>query len=114
MFERGTEVGDSRVGAKIRERRKKAGISQEQLAEMIGVSVTAMSGMERGINFPTMENFIKIANAIGASADDLLCDVIAGSSPAKASELSERLQSLSLTKRNQIYAVIETMIATEE
>ena len=60
------------VGKLIQLYREKAHISQEELAETIGLSITAISNIERGVNYPTLENFIKIANTIHAPADELL------------------------------------------
>lgn len=101
---------DNRVGKRIQQYREKAGISQEQLAETVDISVTAISNIERGINYPTFENFLKIVKAIGASADLILVDVIPSSYVSKACELSDMLETTTPEKRNQIFAVIETLL----
>lgn len=106
-------MSDNRVGKRIQQYREKAKISQEKLAEMVGLSVTGMSNIERGLNYPSLENFIKITNAIGVSSDLLLCDLVDGSAVAKASELSVKLSKASSAKRNQIFAVIEAMLSTD-
>ena len=49
------------IGRRIRE---KAGISQETLAEKVSLSSTSISNIERGANYPTFENFIRIANVL--------------------------------------------------
>lgn len=105
---------DNRVGKRIQQYREKAKISQEKLAEMVGLSVTGMSNIERGINYPSLENFIKITNAIGISSDLLLCDVVNGAIVAKASELSVMLSKTSSSKQNQIFTVIEAMLSTDD
>lgn len=104
---------DSRVGKRIRENRDRANISQEALAEQVGLSVTAMSNIERGMNYPSMEHFIKIANVIGSSADALLCDVVNGSCDIREFQLSAQLANVSAEKRRQIYAVIEALLHTD-
>ena len=43
--------------------RKERGLTQEQLAEIIGVTPTHMSVIERGVKAPKLETFVKIANA---------------------------------------------------
>ena len=55
---------DDRFGKKIQEFREKAGKSQEELAAHVGVSVTSISNIERGANYPSFENFIKIYHII--------------------------------------------------
>ena len=101
---------DKRIGKRIREYREKAKITQESLAESLGLSVTSVSNIERGINYPTLENFIRIAQFIGISSDLLLCDVIDKSNDIKISELSERLQKINPEKRKQITDIIEVLL----
>ncbi|MBQ7828265.1 MAG: helix-turn-helix domain-containing protein [Clostridia bacterium] len=54
--------------------RKKKGLSQEALAEMIGVSRQAVSKWETGEAVPDITNFAALAAALGVSADWLLSD----------------------------------------
>lgn len=107
-------MGNKSVGKQIQKYRKKAGLSQEELAEKIDLTTASISNIERGVFYPKMENFIDIANLLGVSADLLLCDVIHASQPAKENELSERLKNVSQEKRRQIYRLIETMLEEDE
>lgn len=54
------------------ERRKAAGLSQEALAERLGVSRQAVSKWERSESSPDTDNLIALANLYGVSLDDLL------------------------------------------
>ena len=61
-----TEKGDEKMdiektGRLITNARKKAGLTQEQLSEKIGVSVQAVSKWETGRNLPDIENLIQIS-----------------------------------------------------
>ncbi len=103
---------DKRVGKRIQSAREQAGISQEMMADQLGLSVTAVSNIERGQNYPTLENFIKIANVLGASADLLLADVVNAATTAQASILSSRLSTLPAEQQRQIFAVIEAMLSS--
>ena len=49
------------VGERISSARKKSGMTQEQLAERVGVSVQAVSKWENGKNLPDIDNLLKIA-----------------------------------------------------
>lgn len=51
----------SKVGSKISEVRKKAGLTQEQLADKTGVSVQTVSKWEDGHNYPDIENLMLVA-----------------------------------------------------
>lgn len=58
----GTDNMDlSKVGNRISEARKQAALTQEQLADQIGVSVQAVSKWENGHNLPDIENLMLIA-----------------------------------------------------
>lgn len=52
------------VGANIKKNRELQGITQEQLAEAIGINSTALSDIERGKTYPLPENLEKIAKAL--------------------------------------------------
>ena len=64
------------IGKRIQEYRKKSGITQEELAEKVGLSASYYSAIERGASFPRFDNLIAIINEIGASADQIFADVI--------------------------------------
>ena len=52
------------LGAAIRQARDQAGISQEKLAELVGVSRQAVSKWERGQAVPTMDNLSRMEAAL--------------------------------------------------
>ena len=52
--------------------REKIGISQRTLAKKLGIHATDVSSYERGVNLPTVEKLIKIADFFDVSADKLL------------------------------------------
>lgn len=60
------------IGNKIKALRKKQGITQEQLAERIGVSFQAVSKWENRIAFPDITLVPVIAQYFGVSTDELL------------------------------------------
>lgn len=62
------------IGQRIRTIRKQKGISQSALSEMIDKSPTYLSYIEGGVKSMSLETFVQMANALQASADDLLVD----------------------------------------
>ena len=60
------------LGEKIKELRKKANISQEELAEKIGVSRQAVTKWESDAGLPDLENLKSIATLFNISIDELL------------------------------------------
>lgn len=64
------------LGQKIRAARISAGLSQEQLAEMVGLTSQHISHTEVASTKISLPSLIKIANALNTSVDRLLSDSI--------------------------------------
>ena len=69
----------SPVGSRIKTARENKNLTQEELAAMVDLSPTHISVIERGVKSPKLETFVRIANALGVSADSLLVDVVENS-----------------------------------
>ena len=78
------------LGQQIRKYRKVHGMSQEQLAEKIGISVTHMSHIETGNTKLSLQVFVDITRALDISADDLL----SVSTPARRDQYADILAVL--------------------
>src|SRR5256885_4615380 len=63
---RSTVAIDDHVGGRIRERRIMLGLTQQQLAEMIGVTYQQAHKYERGINRVSAGRLFEIARALSA------------------------------------------------
>src|SRR2546430_1106590 len=62
---RSTATIDDHVGSRIRERRIMLGLTQQQLAEIIGVTYQQAHKYERGINRVSAGRLFQIARALG-------------------------------------------------
>ena len=60
------------MGTYLREVRRQAGVTQEQLAEALGITQSYVSEVERGKYPPSWKYLVGLANAIGANAVELL------------------------------------------
>lgn len=60
------------IGKELRRARKKAGLSQEQLAEEAGIHRTYVSLLERDMKSPTVDVLLRICNALEIKASDIL------------------------------------------
>lgn len=67
--------GDKMLGEIIRSLRKENNLSQEELAEKLGVSRQSISLWENGQTMPSMDNIIAISSIFNVSTDVLLKDV---------------------------------------
>ncbi len=98
------------IGKRIRECRKKKRITQDQLAEKVGLTTNHYSALERGIYNIKLELLVCILNELDCSADEVFCDVVSKSSSARATKLSDKLEGLSLEEQYRIYEVVDTLI----
>lgn len=60
------------IGENIRQARKKAGLTQRQLAEKSGVATITLQQYERGVREPKLDTIAKIARAMNLFASDLI------------------------------------------
>lgn len=62
------------VGRNIRRLRRERGLSQEQLADELGVHRTYMGGVERGERNITLQSLERLAARLGVAPVSLLAD----------------------------------------
>lgn len=59
-------------GSKVKELRLEKGLTQQQLANLLGVAVSAISSYESGSRYPSYEVLISISRIFHVSTDYLL------------------------------------------
>ena len=59
------------LGERIQALRRDRGMSQEDLAEALGVSRQAVSKWEKSLSYPDTGNLLSLAELFGESADEL-------------------------------------------
>ena len=73
------------IGEKVYQLRKAKGYSQEELAELLGVTRQAVSKWELGSSTPELESVVELAKLFGVTTDYLLTD--AQPSPEKTEKM---------------------------
>ena len=61
----------TKLGQNVRNNRETKQITQEKLAEFAGLDPTYISGIERGLRNPGLQNVAKIAKALGITTSEL-------------------------------------------
>ena len=79
----------SSIGEKVKQARLKKKITQEQLAEAVGVGVTHISHLETGSGTVSLKVFIAIVNYLNCSVDELLYKEIKTARPIVNNWLTE-------------------------
>lgn len=101
------EMGMIEVGLRIVERRKRLGLTQEALAEKADVTPQFVSYAESGKRAMRPENLLKMANALGVSADYLLTGQIIDEDMLL---LSDKLRGLTPAQFRIVERVIDDCI----
>ena len=66
---------NSAIAQTISMLRRKANISQEELADRANIHRTYVSQIERGLKSPTLQVLMQIATALNTTASDILRDI---------------------------------------
>lgn len=98
------------MGDRIKEVRKKQGLTQEQLAERLDISVEFIGQIERGIKLPSMHVFIKLVETLNVSADYLLRDSVSTGQLFGDNAIGRKVEKLTPKQRIALEALIDTYI----
>ena len=97
------------IGKRIKMYRMAKGLTQEELAEKIGLSRNYYSAAERGVYSLNLDKLVEIINILDCSADEIFADVINNGYKVKSSLLSEKIASLSKEDQERILAIVDTL-----
>lgn len=99
------------IGARIRSARVRNKMTQEQLAEAIGVGTAHISHIETGNSVPSVQTLVDIINTLDCSADELLCMEVAKAQPAFDRWICDLFADCSITERK---VIVETIVALKK
>jgi transcriptional regulator with XRE-family HTH domain len=95
-----------RVGRAISKQRTRCGLTQEEVAERLGVGNEAVSRIERGVVIPNISRLMEFAAIFNCEAAELLTE--ASSRPDdQAIRISQLLKPLSQEDRQLIVDLVE-------
>lgn len=93
------------IGRRVCQIRKRRGLTQAALAEMIKRSPTYISYIEGGLKNMSLETFVSIANALQVSADELLMDSIENTIRVSNHEFAKVIADCSTYEKQILLAV---------
>ncbi len=96
------------MGQRIRRYRKASNLSQEQLAERAGISVTHMSHIETGNTKLSLPVLVKLADILSVQTDAIIYEYPQINKTSVKQELSELIDSCSTNKLNVIIDVLKS------
>ncbi len=98
------------IGSRLREARNMVKLTQEQLAEKVGIGTTYISDIERGAKFPSLSLFIKIVDALGVSSDFILRGEIEAGKNCVYDDITKKLDGLTPKQRLGVADLIDAYI----
>lgn len=96
------------IGVRIRRMRKARGLTQQSLAELSNQEPSNISHIERGATKLSLPTLVNIANALGVTVDELLCDSLPASRDVLAREAAQLLSDCSHT---ELKIITETILS---
>ena len=94
------------MGLRIAAKRRECGITQEQLAEKMDVSIQMISNLEGGKKAIRPENLVKLCRTLCVSADYILCG---GDSEFHKETFNEKFSSLSAKKQSLVKELVNEL-----
>ena len=92
------------IGKRIQLRRKQQGYTQEQLAEMMNVSIQMVSNLERGNKAIRIDNLINLSQILDISTDYILTGK---ETTGDIHALTARIAQLPEKERNMVELLVE-------
>jgi len=100
-------IDNNLIGLRIKEIRKRRGITQAQLAEMTDLSVPYVSYLENGKKKISLETLIRTCNALEVTLDDLLAGVQTSNRMDYQTDIGLLLRDCSTEERRFLFEVIK-------
>ena len=98
------------LGKRIQNCRQRQGLRQEELAELTDLSTAFISAIERDVKKPSLDAFVKIANVLQVSSDELLMDSLEVRFDIRSTELGQLIEVLEKPEKETILDVVEVML----
>lgn len=83
------ELDFKAIGKRIKIARIRTNLTQETVADKIGVTPQHVSNIETGNSSVSLTTLVAIANLLNVSVDELLCDTVLKSKPVFVKEADE-------------------------
>jgi transcriptional regulator with XRE-family HTH domain len=108
-------LSNKTIGERLRTIRRERGMTQAELAEVIGTHFTSISQIERGLRGLTIQQLVKLTRALGVSPNEVLLDGKKTSEriSRRRSRLLRRLQrieELPLSEQRAILKILDGLL----
>lgn len=98
------------LGKKIQEIRKSKNLTQEKMAELLGIETSSLSNIERGKYYPTAENLAKIADILSVEPFKLYIFNHNKSITELKSDINKMLEKADENELRLVYKVLNSIL----
>ena len=103
------EIDYAKLGLKIKEMRLKAGLTQDNLAEIVSCNTSHISNIENNHTKVSLGVLMAIANALNTSIDYLLADQFENSALALDNEILRALKGRDNQTKEKLLKIAEIL-----
>ena len=100
-----------RLGGRIREERRKLGLTQAQFAEAVDISDTYMGAIERGERSLTLDTLVRLVNRLGVTVDYLLADSVTDSDANIMEQFKQIVDNQPMDRKQMAINVLRTIFS---
>ncbi len=98
------------IGSKIAEMRRSRNMTQQQLAELTGLSDVYIGYLEQGKRHGTMDTYLLIVNVLGFTMDDLLNEYLEMHIKTEAIDLESQMAGCEPKEQGLILHMVREML----
>lgn len=107
------EIDYTLIGERIRNERKKKGLTQEQLSEKIDLTTVYLSRIERGIAHVNLKRLSQLAKVLGVPIELLISGTTVDSKIHLDKEIYDILMSCTPEKQRLIYNIAKIVLHSD-
>ncbi len=100
------KLDNIRLGKRIKAARKRRGLSQLALSEVLDCTPNHLSYIENGNRSLSLAKFVQLANALGTSADELLMDSLDNASKAMNHQFSSVMENCGEHEKRVLLSIL--------
>ena len=104
-------LSGEQFGKRLRQIRVNKNIPIATIAAKIGVEETYIPQLERGAKRPSFDTLIYLANALGVTPDELLCDYVEAETATVPNNIAKKMEKLNPKQRRHVEEMVDCMIA---
>lgn len=103
------EIDYNKLGTKIKQLRQEKGLTQDNLAELVGCNTSHISNIENSYTKLSLNALLAIANSLHTSVDYLLSNQYENKSLALDNEIARAVAGLDMENKERLLRIIHAL-----